>query len=174
MIQKRTDMAWTEKKIKEARKEVESLYDPMSLAYNDGYAAASIVRKYGMSLNELFKFIGTPSTVAGVKWTPPDGSDEEEVLAEKKSQKPTLQNLEEEYTNTGFINGSKAIMGYLAGRCDVRSQHKLPTLDELEESTTIGLFLNHEELRDAIEALVELGRVFKYGPHYSDRKIDVL
>ena len=69
-----------------------------------------------------------------------------------------------------------AILGYLEGRCDVSSQHKLPSREELYGSVTASLF-EPAVFADALSALIREGKVREYGyngVYLSDREIDVL
>ena len=69
----------------------------------------------------------------------------------------------------------RALLGYLNARSEVRSQHKLPTFDELIHSIWFtALDCNESDLQETLDRLVVEGRVWRYGPYYSTRQIDVL
>lgn len=71
----------------------------------------------------------------------------------------------------------KSIEGFVSSfmevRCDVSSQHKLPTKDEILGTMTAQA-LGLRSVEAAIDAMLEDGRLIQYGPHLSDRKIEVL
>lgn len=67
-----------------------------------------------------------------------------------------------------------AILGYLEGRCDVSSQHKLPTRNDLYASETANIF-DMAVFMDVVEELILEGVIRTYGDVYlSDREINVL
>lgn len=53
---------------KQARKDLEALYNSHSLCYNDQYYVNSLILKYGMSLTELEKIVGRPRIVSKWEW----------------------------------------------------------------------------------------------------------
>lgn len=67
----------------------------------------------------------------------------------------------------------KAILGFMSTRCDVISQHKLPTIEEIKVTTTAGI-IGVDRTIEVIDALVQDGTLIAYGPYISDREIDVL
>lgn len=67
----------------------------------------------------------------------------------------------------------QALKGYFSTRCDVRSQHKLPTLEELLVTVTASV-VGVDTIEPALKRLVARGTFFKYGCYYSDREINIL
>lgn len=66
-----------------------------------------------------------------------------------------------------------AVGGYLSTRCDVSSQHKLPTEEEIL-ATAFASVLGPGRVRLALDQMERHGLIFRYGPYISDRRIDVL
>lgn len=66
-----------------------------------------------------------------------------------------------------------AVMAYMSSRCDVSSQHKLPTESELL-ATQMARFIGEGRMRLAIQQLLRAGKLIDYDGCLSDRKIDVL
>lgn len=67
----------------------------------------------------------------------------------------------------------RAIFAFLSTRCDVSSQHKLPTEDELL-NTTVAEFIGRGRMKAMLDGMVRNGSVLRYGPYLSDHEIDVL
>lgn len=67
----------------------------------------------------------------------------------------------------------EAVMSYMGARCDVSSQHKLPTEAELL-GTHFARFIGEGRIRVAVGQLVRAGELRRYGPYLSDRVIEVL
>lgn len=61
----------------------------------------------------------------------------------------------------------------MEARCDVSSQHKLPTKDEILGTLTAQA-LGVRSVEVAIDSMLADGRLIQYGPHLSDRAIEVL
>lgn len=72
------------------------------------------------------------------------------------------------------ISAERAILAYMSTRCDVSSQHKLPVLEELYDTVTIGLLFSRETIDRTMVDLIARGKVFQYGPYLSDHVIDVM
>lgn len=66
-----------------------------------------------------------------------------------------------------------ALVSFMETRCDVSSQHKLPTLDEIL-STATARIIGVERTRNLLDELVSSGVLIQYGPHYSDHDVEVL
>lgn len=66
-----------------------------------------------------------------------------------------------------------ALFGFLSTRCDVSSQHKLPTLDEIK-STAWAAYFTPEAIDVAVRGAILAGQIFEYGPYLSDREIEVM
>ena len=66
----------------------------------------------------------------------------------------------------------RGIGAYMRGRCGVRSQHQLPTLAELQQST-MGRYAGENEVAAMVNLMVEKGKLRRYGPYLSDREINV-
>lgn len=66
-----------------------------------------------------------------------------------------------------------AVMGFMSTRCDVSSQHKLPTMDEIQ-STILNEFFEDGLFVREVERLISTGILRMYGPYISDREIDVM
>lgn len=65
------------------------------------------------------------------------------------------------------------VMSYMGSRCAVSSQHKLPGESELLASSAAE-FVGVQRVKDAIDQLIAMGQLRRYGPYLSDREIDVL
>ncbi len=65
------------------------------------------------------------------------------------------------------------VASFMEARCDVSSQHKLPTRDEILGTATAQA-LGARSVDVAIDAMLEDGRLIQYGPHISDHAIEVL
>ena len=66
-----------------------------------------------------------------------------------------------------------AILSFMETRCDVSSQHKLPTLDEILSSTTARI-IGADRTQELVWELVGIGVLIRYGPHFSDHDVEVL
>lgn len=66
-----------------------------------------------------------------------------------------------------------ALLSFMRERCDVSSQHKLPTQDEILGEDFAAL-VGVERTRNLIGLLVSQGHFIAYGPHISDHTIEVL
>ncbi len=76
------------------------------------------------------------------------------------------------------------VRGFCGSRCAVRSQHKLPCLQELEETLSFQHLqlcgVTKQHLHDYIQMLIDQGLMFMYGTdlrkgaYISDHPIDVL
>lgn len=75
------------------------------------------------------------------------------------------------YLNQGNVRS--AVLGFMEARCDVTSQHKLPSLDEIL-STQFAAFLGEGRVRLAVQQLLKAGELRDYDGYLSDREIDVL
>ncbi|MFC5584488.1 hypothetical protein ACFPOD_05150 [Nitratireductor kimnyeongensis] len=67
----------------------------------------------------------------------------------------------------------KGILGYLSTRCDVSSQHKLPTVEDIL-STWTAETIGRVRTSSLVDELLQEGRLISYGPYISDHPIDVL
>jgi hypothetical protein len=72
---------------------------------------------------------------------------------------------------SGLID--KALRGFMSARCDVSSQHKLPTREEIL-ATQWALLFPQGHVKAHIEDLLRSGDLRRYGPYISDRDIEVL
>jgi hypothetical protein len=61
----------------------------------------------------------------------------------------------------------------MEARCDVRSQHKLPGMNEILNTTTVE-YIGLERAKRIIESLLADGTLIAYGPYISDHNIDVM
>lgn len=66
-----------------------------------------------------------------------------------------------------------AVLGFMAARCDVRSQHKLPSIEEIT-STAFAEFICKERVRALVFEMIADGRLINYDGYISDREISVL
>jgi hypothetical protein len=74
-----------------------------------------------------------------------------------------------------MLSLDRFLLSYMSSRCDVSSQHKLPTYSELRlVLDKYSDFLDVNKLRPTLDQMVVKGKLFKYGPYYSDHEIDVL
>jgi hypothetical protein len=67
----------------------------------------------------------------------------------------------------------KGLSSFMASRCAVRSQHKLPTEDEVL-GTTMAAVAGVGRVKRLLEEMVSDGTLRRYGPYLSDRAISVL
>ena len=67
----------------------------------------------------------------------------------------------------------RAILSFMESRCDVRSQHKLPGLDEILNTVTVE-YIGKERAKRIIDSLLADGTLIAYGPYLSDHAIDVM
>lgn len=65
------------------------------------------------------------------------------------------------------------LLSFMSARCDVSSQHKLPTLNEILGTLTAEM-IGLERTKILVSAMLEDGRLIAYGPYLSDRENDVL
>lgn len=65
------------------------------------------------------------------------------------------------------------LLGFMSTRCDVSSQHKLPTLNEILGTFTAEM-IGVERTKTLVASMLEDGRLIAYGPYISDHEIDVL
>lgn len=65
------------------------------------------------------------------------------------------------------------LLCFMSARCDVSSQHKLPTINEVLETHTADM-IGVERAKKIIEEMLADGRLIAYGPYISDRKHEVL
>lgn len=65
------------------------------------------------------------------------------------------------------------LRGFMSTRCDVSSQHKLPTESEILGTFTAE-FCGVEACRAVIREHLNDGTWHQYGPYLSDREIEVL
>lgn len=65
------------------------------------------------------------------------------------------------------------VMSYMNTRCDVRSQHKLPTREELD-NTMLADLLGGDNVAKAVELGISRGQIIDYDGYLSDHPIDVL
>lgn len=75
-------------------------------------------------------------------------------------------NLTDEQSESGLL-------GFMSTRCDVSSQHKLPSVEEILGTWTAEI-IGAERTRKLIDAMLKDGRLIAYGPYISDHEIDVL
>jgi len=68
----------------------------------------------------------------------------------------------------------RAILAYMSTRCDVSSQHKLPGIEELHNTVTLGMLFTKKDIDKAVEELLTDKKLVAYGPYLSDHAIDVL
>jgi hypothetical protein len=68
----------------------------------------------------------------------------------------------------------RAIMAYMSTRCNVTSQHKLPSREELYNTVTIGLLFGRHQIDAAVDDLVSNKKLINYDGYISDRSINVL
>lgn len=68
----------------------------------------------------------------------------------------------------------RAILAYMSTRCDVTSQHKLPTREEFYSTVILGDLFRRSVLDSSIDDLISEKKIHVYGPYMSDHAIDVL
>jgi len=68
----------------------------------------------------------------------------------------------------------RGILAYMSTRCQVSSQHKLPTKEELHNVVTLSFFHDKEVIDNAIFRLVSEKKLIDYDGYLSDHAIDVL
>lgn len=71
------------------------------------------------------------------------------------------------------LTTKEALRRFLSTRCDVSSQHKLPTEEDLL-NTHMAKIYGKEAILKALNQMLEDGEARSYGPYISDRQIDVL
>ena len=71
------------------------------------------------------------------------------------------------------LTAANVLLGFMETRCDVSSQHKLPTLTEIL-STVTAKTIGTDRVARIIDVLLAEGKLIRYGPYYSDHPIDVL
>ncbi|MER9506026.1 hypothetical protein [Mesorhizobium sp. M0579] len=67
----------------------------------------------------------------------------------------------------------RALLAFMAGRCAVSSQHKLPGRADILNSTTVS-FIGADRASELIDKMVQDGRLIEYRPYLGDHEIDVL
>jgi hypothetical protein len=67
----------------------------------------------------------------------------------------------------------RALLRFMGSRCNVSSQHKLPTLDEIL-STVTAEFIGVNRVKRMVSAMLLDSRLIAYGPYLSDHEIDAL
>jgi len=67
----------------------------------------------------------------------------------------------------------RALKSFMAARCDVSSQHKLPGEADIL-STYTAACIGRDRTRDLIQEMVQKGELIVYGPYLSDHAIDVM
>lgn len=68
----------------------------------------------------------------------------------------------------------QVILSFMSTRCDVSSQHKLPTKDEITNSATFKMLFSDELVDRCIDELIDDNELIVYGCYISDRTIEVL
>lgn len=71
------------------------------------------------------------------------------------------------------LTTKEALRAFLSTRCDVSSQHKLPTEEDILSTHMVKIF-GKEAIQKALNQMLEDGETRLYGPYISDRQIDVL
>lgn len=66
-----------------------------------------------------------------------------------------------------------ALKGFMSSRCNVSSQHKLPSREEVL-GTVWASYFDAADVSARIDAALADGSFIAYGPYISDRRIDVL
>lgn len=66
-----------------------------------------------------------------------------------------------------------AILSFMSSRCDVSSQHKLPSLNEILDTFTAE-YIGVERTREMVNDMLADGTLVAYGPYISDHEIEVM
>lgn len=65
------------------------------------------------------------------------------------------------------------ILSFMSARCDVRSQHKLPSVDEIK-GTVMAEIIGADRATQMVQSMIDDGTLIDYDGYISDHPIDVL
>lgn len=75
--------------------------------------------------------------------------------------------------NIGDEQARTFLLSFMSARCDVRSQHKLPSREELS-STVMAELVGSDRIDRLVDEMIRDGTIIDYDGYLSDHQIDVL
>lgn len=75
--------------------------------------------------------------------------------------------------NISDATARASILSFMSSRCDVSSQHKLPSLEDILD-TFMAEYIGFGRTEDMVKDMLADGTLIAYGPYISDHEIDVM